>query len=88
MAIRVSVGGGPDWEAGIVRVPVPSIPRCVDKDSLMVRVYFTVNQDDTGLRFLTPSSLALSTSGERAPRKVRSTIQVSMEVLSEGAPSS
>lgn len=61
---------------------------CVDKDSLMVRVYFIVNQDDTGLRFLTPSFLALSTSGERAPRKVRSSIQVSTEVLSEGAPSS
>lgn len=54
----------------------------------MVRVYFPVNQDDTGLRFQIPSSLALSTSGERAPQKVRSITQVSVEVLSKGAPSS
>lgn len=39
-------------------------------------VYFIVTQGGTGLRFLTPSSLAPSTSGERAPRKVKFSTQV------------
>ncbi|XP_069330484.1 sigma non-opioid intracellular receptor 1 isoform X4 [Eulemur rufifrons] len=38
-------------------------------------VHLIVTQGATGLRYRTPSSLAPSTSGERAPPKVRSSIQ-------------
>lgn len=55
---------------------------CDGADTLIVCVHLIVPQGAIGLRSRTLSSLAPSTSGERALPKVKSSTQVSREVLS------
>lgn len=56
---------------------------CEGVDTVIVHVHLIVPQGAIGLRSRTPSSLAPSTSGEKALPKVRSSTQVGREVRSD-----